>query len=89
MADRFSALMMVVASPVLVAVPVFSIGQPGTERSNPVSTRLPGAGRRRAVVPHRRPVHMFVAFEMMLTASYVLITIGGRADQVRSGMTTS
>src|SRR5205085_1616211 len=31
--------------------------------------------------------NLFVAFEMMLTASYVLITLGGRADQVRSGMT--
>ena len=31
--------------------------------------------------------NLFVAFEMMLTASYVLITLGGRLDQVRSGMT--
>jgi hypothetical protein len=31
--------------------------------------------------------NLFVAFEMMLTASYVLITLGGRRDQVRSGMT--
>ena len=30
---------------------------------------------------------MFVAFEMMLTASYVLMTLGGTPDQVRSGMT--
>ena len=31
--------------------------------------------------------NLFVAFEMMLAASYVLITLGGRRDQVRSGMT--
>src|SRR5690606_13841332 len=31
--------------------------------------------------------NLFVAFEMMLAASYVLITMGGRPDQVRSGMT--
>ena len=31
--------------------------------------------------------NLFVAFEMMLAASYVLITLGGRPDQVRSGMT--
>ena len=31
--------------------------------------------------------NLFVAFEVMLMASYVLITLGGRADQVRSGMT--
>jgi multicomponent Na+:H+ antiporter subunit D len=30
---------------------------------------------------------LFVAFEMMLTASYVLITLGGQRDQVRTGMT--
>src|SRR5690606_24032517 len=30
--------------------------------------------------------NLFVAFEMMLAASYVLITLGARPDQVRSGM---
>ncbi|MGH9272382.1 MAG: proton-conducting transporter membrane subunit, partial [Ilumatobacteraceae bacterium] len=30
---------------------------------------------------------LFVAIEMMLTASYVLMTLGGRLRQVRSGMT--
>ncbi|MBW3659572.1 MAG: Na+/H+ antiporter subunit D, partial [Actinobacteria bacterium] len=31
--------------------------------------------------------NLFVAFEIMLTASYVLITLGGAEDQVRHGMT--
>ena len=31
--------------------------------------------------------NLFVAFEMMLTASYVLLTLGGRREQVRAGMT--
>ena len=31
--------------------------------------------------------NLFVAFEVMLMASYVLLTLGGRPDQVRSGMT--
>ena len=31
--------------------------------------------------------NLFVAFEMMLAASYVLITLGGRPDQVHAGMT--
>src|SRR3712207_413158 len=31
--------------------------------------------------------NLFVAFEVTLMASYVLITLGGRPDQVRSGMT--
>jgi multicomponent Na+:H+ antiporter subunit D len=30
--------------------------------------------------------NLFVAFEIMLMASYVLITLGGRPEQVRSGM---
>src|SRR3546814_17419827 len=30
---------------------------------------------------------MFVAVEMMLTASYVLLTLGGGREQVRAGMT--
>ncbi len=30
--------------------------------------------------------NLFVAFEMMLVASYVLLTLGGRPGQVRSGM---
>jgi multicomponent Na+:H+ antiporter subunit D len=31
--------------------------------------------------------NLFVSFEVMLTASYVLITLGGRPEQVRAGMT--
>jgi multicomponent Na+:H+ antiporter subunit D len=31
--------------------------------------------------------NLFVAFEVMLSASYVLITLGGTEDQVRTGMT--
>lgn len=31
--------------------------------------------------------NLFVAFEMMLTASYVLLTLGGGREQIRSGMT--
>jgi multicomponent Na+:H+ antiporter subunit D len=31
--------------------------------------------------------NLFVAFEMMLVASYVLLTLGGRVAQVRSGLT--
>jgi multicomponent Na+:H+ antiporter subunit D len=30
---------------------------------------------------------LFVSFEMMLTASYALLTLGGRREQVRAGMT--
>ena len=50
--------------------------------------RVPGARRRRrASFLTGDLFNLFVAFEMMLTASYVLITLGGRRDQVRTGMT--
>ena len=88
-ADRFSALMVVVASPVLLAVLVFAMGQPGTEQEqpsfHPVYLVL-AAGVGLSFLTGDL-FNLFVAFEMMLTASYVLITLGGRRDQVQSGMT--
>jgi multicomponent Na+:H+ antiporter subunit D len=88
-ADRLTGLMLVVAMPVLLAVLVFAIGQPGTEDEqpgfHPVYLVL-AAGIGLSFLTGDL-FNLFVAFEMMLTASYVLITLGGRADQVRSGMT--
>ncbi|QXC63539.1 Na+/H+ antiporter subunit D [Aquihabitans sp. G128] len=88
-ADRFSALMLVVASPVLLAVLVFAMGQPGTEQEqpsfHPVYLVL-AAGVGLSFLTGDL-FNLFVAFEMMLTASYILITLGGRRDQVQSGMT--
>ena len=88
-ADRLTGLMLVAASPVLLAVLVFAIGQPGTEREQPAFHPVYlvlAAGIGLSFLTGDL-FNMFVAFEMMLTASYVLITIGGRADQVRTGMT--
>lgn len=88
-ADRFTGLMLAVASPVLLAVLVFAIGQPGTEDEQPAFHPVYlvlAAGIGLSFLTGDL-FNMFVAFEMMLTASYVLITIGGRQDQVRTGMT--
>jgi multicomponent Na+:H+ antiporter subunit D len=88
-ADRLTGLMLVVASPVLLAVLVFAIGQPGTEKEQPAFHPVYlvlAAGIGLSFLTGDL-FNMFVAFEMMLTASYVLMTIGGRADQVRTGMT--
>ncbi|WP_426571409.1 proton-conducting transporter membrane subunit [Aquihabitans sp. McL0605] len=88
-ADRLTGLMLVVASPVLLAVLVFATGQPGTEREQPAFHPVYlvlAAGIGLSFLTGDL-FNMFVAFEMMLTASYVLMTIGGRADQVRTGMT--
>jgi multicomponent Na+:H+ antiporter subunit D len=88
-ADRFSAVMLLTAACVLLAVDVYAIGQPGAER-NHVGFQsvymILSAGVAAAFLTGDL-FNLFVAIEMMLTASYVLITLGGRLEQVRSGMT--
>ena len=88
-ADRFSAIMLVVASVMLLAVLVYAIGQPGAERNHVgfQSVYLVMAAGVSAAFLTGDLFNLFVSIEMMLTASYVLITLGGRLDQVRSGMT--
>jgi multicomponent Na+:H+ antiporter subunit D len=88
-ADRLSAIMLVTASVVLLAVLLFAIGQPGVERNHVgfQSVYMVLAGGVSAAFLTGDLFNLFVAIELMLTASYVLITLGGRLDQVRSGMT--
>jgi multicomponent Na+:H+ antiporter subunit D len=88
-ADRFSAIMLAVGSVTLLAVLLYAIGQPGAERNHVgfQSVYLVLAAGVAASFLTGDLFNLFVAFEMMLTASYVLITLGGRKDQVRSGMT--
>jgi len=86
--DRLSAVMLVVSSLMLLSVLVYAIGQ-GSEESryaafNPVYLVL-AAGVSASFVTGDL-FNLFVAFEMMLVASYVLLTLGGRPRQVRSGM---
>jgi len=88
-ADRLAAIMLVVAMVMLLAVVVYAIGQPGAEDEHvgfhPVYLIL-AAGIALAFLTGDL-FNLFVAFEVMLMASYVLLTLGGRPDQVRSGMT--
>jgi multicomponent Na+:H+ antiporter subunit D len=88
-ADRLSALLLVVATSMLLAVLVYAIGQPGAERNHVgfQSVYLVLAAGVSAAFLTGDLFNLFVAIEMMLTASYVLITLGGRLDQVRAGMT--
>ncbi len=86
--DRLSAVMLVVSSLMLLSVLIYAIGQ-GAEESryasfNPVYLVL-AAGVSASFVTGDL-FNLFVAFEMMLVASYVLLTLGGRPGQVRSGM---
>ncbi len=81
--------MLCVASVMLLAVLVYAIGQPGAERNHVgfQSVYLVLAAGVSASFLTGDLFNLFVAFEMMLTSSYVLMTLGGRADQVRTGMT--
>ena len=87
-ADRLAAIMLLVAMAMLLAVLVFAIGQPGAESRHvgfhPVYLIL-AAGVAMAFLTGDL-FNLFVGFEVTLMASYVLITLGGRPDQVHSGM---
>jgi multicomponent Na+:H+ antiporter subunit D len=88
-ADRLAAVMLVVSMAMLLAVLVYAIGQAGEERRHvgfhPVYLALTAGVS--ATFLTGDLFNLFVSFEVMLTASYVLITLGGRPDQVRTGMT--
>lgn len=88
-ADRLSAVVLLTSALTLLAVLAFAIGEPGTEDRHvgfhPTYLILT-AGVSFALLTGDL-FNLFVAFEVMLMASYVLLTMGGRADQVRSGMT--
>jgi len=87
--DLFAAIMLVVSTAMVLAVLVYAIGSPRTSDEalffHPVYLTL-AAGVALSFVTGDL-FNLFVAFEVMLTSSYVLITLGGRAEQVRTGMT--
>ncbi|ANI37841.1 Na+/H+ antiporter subunit D [Mycolicibacterium vaccae] len=90
--DRLSSLMLVVSSIVLLAVVYYAIGQgirDGDERQ-PVSIFLPtylvlSAGVFMAFLAGDL-FNLFVGFEVLLTASFVLLTIGASKERVRAGI---
>ncbi len=88
-ADRLSALLLVVAVLVLCIVLVFAIGQRASdERStfyHPTYLVL-AAGIAQAFLAGDL-FNLFVAFELLLMASYVLLTLEGTDAQIRSGTT--
>ncbi len=91
-ADRLSALMLVVSAIVLLAVVFYAIGQgirDGDEHQ-PVSIFLPtylvlSAGVCTAFLAGDL-FNLYVGFEVLLTASFVLLTIGASKDRVRAGI---
>ena len=73
----------------MLAVLVFAIGQPGADADQPVFHPVylvMTAGVSLSFLTGDL-FNLFVAYEITLAASYVLITLGGRREQVRTGMT--
>jgi multicomponent Na+:H+ antiporter subunit D len=90
-ADRLSALMLLVSALVTLAVLVYSLGQgmSDTERDTPMTIYHPTflvltAGVANAFLAGDL-FNLFVSFEMLLFASYVLLTLGGTGARIRAG----
>jgi multicomponent Na+:H+ antiporter subunit D len=88
-ADLLAVIMLVVSAAMLLAVMVYAIGHPRTTDHAPAfyPVYLVLAAGVSLSFLTADLFNLFVAFEVMLTASYVLITMGGAPLQVRHGMT--
>ncbi len=87
-ADLFAALLLVISLITVLAVLVFAVGQRHSDdlmAFHPTYLVLT-AGVSLAFITGDL-FNLFVSFEVMLAASYVLITLGGAREQVRHGMT--
>nr|WP_218847266.1 Na+/H+ antiporter subunit D [Psychromicrobium silvestre] len=91
--DQFSSLMLVVSSAVGLAVLIYATGQGAADgdAEGPVSIFHPTylilmAGVSNAFLSGDL-FNLYVGFEILLTASYVLMTLGGTGPRVRAGVT--
>ena len=87
-ADLLSCLLLVVGLATMLAVLVYATGQRGADDQpafHPTYLVLT-AGVALSFLTGDL-FNLYVAFEITLTASYVLLTLGGRRAQVRHGMT--
>ena len=94
-ADRLSALMLTISSAVTLCVLLYSLAQGGEddEESAPVSIYHPTylvltAGVANAFLSGDL-FNLYVGFEILLAASYVLITLGGTGERIRAGTSPS
>ncbi|MBP2412520.1 multicomponent Na+:H+ antiporter subunit D [Arthrobacter stackebrandtii] len=92
-ADQFSSLLLVVSSAVSLAVLAYATGQGAAdgEEGGPVSVFHPTylilvAGVSNAFLAGDL-FNLYVGFEILLTASYVLMTLGGTGSRIRAGIT--
>src|SRR5690554_1920054 len=91
--DRLSALMLIVSAAVLLAVLLFSVGQgmADGDSETPVSIYHPtymvlAAGVFNAFIAGDL-FNLYIGFEILLVASYVLMTMGGTGPRIRAGVT--
>lgn len=88
-ADRLASVMVVVALVVVTAVLVYAMGQGGADEKSPFYHpvyMVMAAGISQAFLAGDL-FNLFVAFEILLMASYVLLTLEGTSAQIRSGTT--
>lgn len=90
-ADRLSALLVTVSAAITLAVLIYSIGQgmAGKGEVAPLSVYQPTylilvAGVSNAFLAGDL-FNLYVGFEILLTASYVLLTLGGTQSRMRAG----
>ena len=90
-ADLFAALVLVVATTTILLVEIFAIGQRRTAAGADPKVAGPMLGVLTSGVCLSILTGdlftLFVAFELILVSSYVLLTHQARRDQVRAGMT--
>jgi multicomponent Na+:H+ antiporter subunit D len=91
--DQFSSLMLVISTTVSLAVLVYATGQgmADGDKDGPVSVFHPSymilvAGVSNAFLAGDL-FNLYVGFEILLTASYVLLTLGGTGPRIRAGVT--
>lgn len=92
-ADQFSSLLLVVSSSVSLSVLAYATGQGAAdgEQGGPLSVFHPTylilvAGVSNAFLAGDL-FNLYVGFEILLTASYVLMTLGGTGSRIRAGVT--
>lgn len=90
-ADRLACILMVVSTVVTLAVLMYAISQQrdferpdGSAAAFHPAMLLMAAGVSNAFVAGDL-FNLFVSFEILLTASYVLLTLGGTTERVRAG----
>jgi multicomponent Na+:H+ antiporter subunit D len=87
--DRFAGIMLVISMLTMLAVLVFAIGERSRDEASPIfhPVYLVLAAGVGAAFSTGDLFHLFVSFEILLMASYVLLTLDGDEPQVRAGTT--